>query len=158
MESSRPVLLRVGVALVVLLVAGGVVTFFLTRDGDEQASPTRGTQNSARSNCPPEGRAQVIAFFEGRDADSAMLRAADQLRGDDKVLYLDTQTRSEAFAELKDTLNDPQANAKLRADVLPAAVRMLPVDGVSLEELAGHVRDEYSYAEVDTGGCAIPAR
>lgn len=158
MESSRPALLRVGVALAVLLVVGGVVTFFLTRGDDEQASPTRWTQNAPRSNCPPDGRAQVIAFFEGRDADSAMLRAADKLRDDDKILYLDTQTRSEAFAELKEALNDPNANAKLRADVLPATVRMLPVDGVTLDELAGHVRDEYSYAEVDTGGCAIPAR
>jgi len=148
------------VAVVVL--AGALVTFVLLADdtSGEAKAATRWVQQPPGLACPPEGRQAVIAYFEQRSPDDVMLRAAGKLRDDEMIGTIDTQSQEEAYARFLETFRDQPELIKLtRKEALPASVNILPVDGVSLNELATHLREALTEADsVETAGCMVPAR
>ncbi len=157
-ENARPALLWGTVGAVVLLAGAAVAAIVLT-GGDEVGSPRpETTWTRAAGGCPPGGRAMVIAYFDPPSPDSEMRAAADRLRTDDQVRVLLTETQDEAYARFLEIFaGQPELTAQARPDALPASVQALPVEGVSLGELADHLREVLPEADsVQTGGCMTP--
>jgi len=150
------------IAAAVIVLAGAVVTVVLLADDTtgEAKAATRWVPPPPGKTCPPEGRPVVVAYFEQRSPDDPMRRAADKLRDDEKISTIDTQTQEEAYARFLVIFRDqPELTKLARKEALPASVSVLPVDGVSLNELATHLREVLTEADsVDTGGCMVPAR
>jgi hypothetical protein len=150
------------VAAAVVVAAGAVVAIVLTGgDADDQAAQdVTWTRPAANDDCPPDGRQLVTAYFQNGSVDAEMRAAAEKLRDDDKAATVMTETQDEAYARfLKIFADRPDLTSLARKEALPASVNVLPVDGVSLNALADHLRDVLPKADdVEVGGCVVPSR
>jgi hypothetical protein len=158
------------VAAALMLVAGAAAAIFLLRGDDEvtvarpwvpPSSPLDTNDYDAteiKEHClDPGGKQTVIAYFEGTDPDPVMRQAAEALRGDDRIVSVQTETRQEAYEQFKQRFADrPELVKLVRPESLPASVTLLPADGVYPGDLADAITDELSAIESVSAGCEFP--
>jgi len=161
-------------ALVLGAGVGAVTTIFLLRGDDEDTAsrpwvPPAGEYPIGSSNeylsesgiqkyCLDRGgRQTVVAYFSGDDPDPAMRQAAEALDEDDRIAWVKTETRQEAYERFKEIFADRPEILKLaRPEALPASVTLLPADGVYPGDLADAIADEFSAIESFNAGCELP--
>lgn len=143
-----------GVLAAVLIVAGVVTIVVLVNRGEEDGPAVAGP-----GTCTENGqRAQVIAYFDGPNADAEMQAAADSLRGRDLVAAVGTETRQRAFERFKEIFKDQPELVKLtRPEALPASVWVLPSRRVQPGDLAASLRTDLPEADdIRSDACVQP--
>jgi hypothetical protein len=127
-ERSRSVALWLALAVAALVVAG-VVVVVLAWDED---APAAGHDACAAGPGPD----QLVLYFDDQSADEDMRAVEKELRGDDRVGGLEPESRHEAWERFKKLFADQPELVKLaREEALPAAVWLLPADGIRLADL-----------------------
>lgn len=157
-----------------VLGAGAATAAFLLLGGDEDIpakpwvppaaeSPVGGgneylDEGAIQKYCLDRGGKQtVIAYFDGRDPDAAMNKAADALRDDERVASVKTETQQQAYVRFKEIFKEQPELVKLaRPEALPASVTLLPADDVYVGDLADAVTAEFSEVDSFSAGCELP--
>lgn len=154
-----------------VLIAAGVVLAAI-QSGDELAGSARPAVTTAapvstapivplpsdrfRQACRDRGgEFQVRVYFDnGPDADALMHRAVDELRGDDRVADLRTETQTQAFAEFKRLFKDrPDLLDVAHVGAMPSSVMLLPADNTSADDLATQLT---GVDEIRPDDCRLP--
>jgi hypothetical protein len=153
--------------------AGAVTTFFLLRGDEDTASrpwvppaaesPIGGSneylsETAIQKYCLDRGgRQTVVAYFSGDNPDRAMRQVAEALGEDDRIAWVKTETRQEAYQRFKEIFVDqPELVELARPEALPASVTLLPAEGVYPGDLANAITDEFSAIESLSAGCEFP--
>lgn len=141
--TTRSVLLVVGA----LLVAAVSATATLLITGDDDGPPVAATTTvtsgpttpSVEQVCLEAGLDFVVrVYFESDDANERMRGAAETLREHTQVNRISTETREQAYERFRELFaeSDPELVELARPESLPASVEVVPVRGVTTEELA----------------------
>lgn len=153
-RSRRLPIVLIAVAAV-LVIAAAVTIIILTNDQDDDGLPVAGPGTCADNR----GRPQVLAYFDGPDADANMEAAAGSLRADKQVAAVGTETRQRAFERFKEIFKDQPELLKLaRPEALPASVYVLPIRGIRPEDLANRMRTQFPTAgKITPDACRVTA-
>jgi hypothetical protein len=143
------------VILIVLVVAGAVVAFVLTRTGDNADAPPLAGPGTCASN---GGRDQVIAYFTSPGADDKAHRAVESLRSDRRIAAMAMEDQQHAFERFKEVFKDqPELVRLTRIEAVPAALWVLPAANLTNDELAAQLRNDLSEAnEIRAAACHEP--
>lgn len=160
------------VAAVVVFVAGAGTMFLVMRGDDDAAAarpwvppaaesplnPNEYGEAEIQEHClDPGGKQTVIVYFDGTDPDPVMRQAAQALDGDDRIAWVQTETRQEAYERFKELFAEqPEMVALARPEALPASVTLLPADDVHPGDLADAIADEISEIDSVSAGCEFP--
>ena len=161
------------VAAVLVLGCGATTVYLVTREDDAPAarpwvpprvdSPaTDGipelTPEAIQRGClDPGGKQTVVAYFDRPDPDAAMLQAAEELDGDERIASVETETQQETYEQFKKNFAQQPELVKLaRQEAMPASLTLLPADGLHPGDLADALLDELP--EIDSVGadCELP--
>ncbi len=143
---SRLRAVRALAAVVALVIAGVATTVVIATRGiagtpvaEWRMSPLPAgvSEQDMRAACREAGgRAAVRVEFYGDDPDGQMRRAAGPLRRHPLVASMTTETQQQAYVRFTEIFADqPQVLDKVKPEAMPASVRLVPRDGVSIDVL-----------------------
>jgi FtsX extracellular domain len=155
---------------VVLLTVVAVYALVLTgeetpprrKEADAVEPPTTTVTPSALSSltelCLDNGGSlRILVWFESSDADDEMRAAEAQLRGDDRISSLETETRDEAYVRFKEIFESrPSLVEQATPEALPASLEITPARGVDGPDLIAALANELTGEDEVEDQCELP--
>jgi hypothetical protein len=134
------------VAAVAIVVAGAVALVLVLSSEDEPAN--QATPNQQPPTTSQAGPACENVAILHLNTDKEMTDLADELRGDIRVLDLETETKQQAYERFKVIFKDkPELVEMARPEALPASLWVRPML-MSAEELGAQLTAEFPNAEL----------